>query len=143
MNARLHLSTLGGGQHVVNKIFVAIDACALRYSPISGLDLNWIVVTAHREGERMKESIVSFRQPLADCIVRQVTVVAYGDMMVTALLPRIHMALHHVTVNARLRVVAEVTGTFAIAERKRAYTRQYAEHNCKYHRSHAKARDYP
>lgn len=126
----------------MHEIFVAIDASALRHSLIPRFDLNRIRETAHRECERMKEAVVSFRYPLADRIVRQMTVVAYGDMVVTALLPRIHMALHHVTVDTRLRIVAEVTGSLTIAERKPTDACQHAEHDCKYDRSDAKARQH-
>ena len=107
----------------MNKILVTRYASALRDAFVSRLDLDRIFVASHREGERMEEAIVGFGDPFANEVVGQVTVVANGDVMMAALLPGIHVVLHHVTIDAGFRIVAQITGPFAISKRKRPDTR--------------------
>jgi len=137
MDARLHVGPLGGRQQVVNEVFVAIDAGALRHPSITRLDLDRVVVAAKRERKRVKKPVVGLGHPFTDRIMWQVAIVADGDMVVAALLPRIHVVLHDVTVHARLRIIAQVTGTVAVAKRERANTGEHAQHRRKSDRGFA------
>lgn len=140
MNTIGHVRTRRRRQQVVNKILMTIDARALSHSSVARFYLNRVIVSAHRERQRVKETVVGFGDPLADRVVRQMTIVANCDMVVTALLPRIQMVLHHVTIHASLRIVAQVTGSLAVPERKRTYTGQQAQRHCKRDRPFAEAR---
>jgi len=115
----------------MDKVFMAVETGVLSDFTIPRFDLNRIVVVAKREGERMKKAVVRFRHVFADEIVRQVTVVADGHMMMTAMLPGVVIFLHHVAVRTALGIVAEIAGPFAIAKRERANSSQQAEHEAK------------
>ncbi len=112
----------------MDKIFMAIEAGVLSDFTIPRLDLNWIVVVAERESERMEKAVIRFRHVFADKVVRQMAVVANGHMMMTAMLPGVVIFLHHVAVRTALGIVAEIAGPFAIAKRERANSSQQAEH---------------
>ncbi len=103
----------------MNKILVAVDTGTLRHAPVPRLDANRIGVVLHRESERMKESVIGFRDPLADCVVGQVAIVADGHVMMTGILPRIVLVLHRMTVHAGLGIIAQVAGTFAVTKGER------------------------
>jgi len=49
------------------------------------------------------------------------TVITDSDVMMAAFLPRIHMVLHDVAIDAGLWVIAEVTRTLSVPKRKCAY----------------------
>ena len=87
----------------------------------------------------MKETVVSLRDPLSDGVMRQVTVVANGNVVMTALLPRIHVVLHDVTVDAGLGIIAEVAGPFSVPESERADTREQSKRHGEKNCTHAKA----
>ena len=115
----------------MDEVFMAIEAGVLGDFTIPRLDLNRIVVIAKREGERMEKAVVRFRHVFAYEIVRQVTVVADGHMMMAAMLPGVVVFLHHVAVRTALGIVAEIAGPFAVAKRERANSRQQAKHEAK------------
>ncbi len=75
----------------------------------------------------MKQSVVGFRDPFADEVVREVAIIADRDVLMTALHPRIMVVLHHVAVDAGLRIVAQVTRTFAVTEGEGADTGEDAQ----------------
>ena len=106
MNAGLHAPAFRFWQEVVDKVLVTVDARTFRYSVVSGLNPNWVCIAAYSKRQRVKEAVVCLRDPFAYRVVRQVAIVAHGDMVVATLLPRIHVTLHNMTVNARLWIVA-------------------------------------
>lgn len=106
MHTRLRRFGGSAGKHRVHKILVTIDTSALSHAMIARLDLDRVVVISQREGQRMEEAIVGFGDPFADRIMRQMTVIANCYMVVTGMLPRIEMLLHHVTVDAGLWIIA-------------------------------------
>lgn len=66
----------------------------------------------------MKEPVVRLGNPFARKVMRQVAIIASRHVMVAAFLPGVKMLLHHMTVSTRLRIVAEIAGTFSVTERK-------------------------
>jgi len=116
MHAILHVTAIDLGQQCVDEITMTINACALRHAAVSWFDLDRVAVAAQRERQRVKETVIRFGDPFPDVIVRQMTVVADRDVVMTALLPRIKMGLHDVTVDAGLWLVAQVAGTVAVTE---------------------------
>ena len=136
----MHVTASLFGKHVVHKILVARDAGALRDPFVAGFDLDRILVATEREGERMEESVVGFGDPFADRVMRQMAVVADRHVVVAAFLPRVHVVLHDVAIDARLRVIAEVAGAFAVSKGERAHSGQNAEQRCEDDRPGAEAR---
>lgn len=106
------------------EIAVAADASILRDFLIAGLGLDRVVVVVERECHRMEKPIVCFCNQVAGKFVRQMAIVADGDMMMAALLPGIKMVLHHVAVGTRLGIVTKVTGSLAVSERERTDPRK-------------------
>ena len=123
VNAREHLAFVLRWKHFVHEIRVAVQARALRHAPIARLDLNRLVKVLQRERQRMKKSVVSLRDPFADRMVRQVTVVADGHMPMAGILPGVVVILHDVAVGATLRIVAQVADALAVAKGKNADAR--------------------
>lgn len=140
VDAGLHVAASCFRQHRVDEIFVARNASALRDSFVAWFDLDGILEIAECEGERVEESVIGLGHPFADRVVRQVTVVADGDVVMTAFLPGIHVVLHHMAVHARLRVVAQVAGAFAVAECEGANAGEQAEENGEDDRAFAETR---
>src|SRR5688500_15590123 len=99
---------------------MAVQACTLSYAPVAWLDLNGFMEVFERERERMKESVVTLYDPFADRVMRQVAIVAHGDVPMAGILPGVVMTLHDVAVGAGRRVIAQVAPAFAIAERERS-----------------------
>ena len=97
---------------------MATDAGRLSDSSVAGLDPNWIVIVLQSERQRMKKAVVGFRHPFSNVVMWQVAIVADGNMMMTAVLPRIHMLLHDMTVNTCLWIVAQIARPFAVAKCK-------------------------
>lgn len=124
MHARLHVTACGFGKQRMHEILVARYARTLGNASIPRFDLNRIPESARRERQRVEEAVVRFGDPFADEIMGKVTVIANRDMVMTALLPRIHVILHHVTIHARVGIVAQVAGTATISKRKRAQARK-------------------
>lgn len=103
---------------------MATNAGRLRHPFITGLDFDRVMIILQRERQRMKKTVVGFRHPFANVVMRQMTVIANGHMMVTALLPGIHMLLHDVAVHTRLRIVAQIAGALAVSECESADTQK-------------------
>ena len=97
---------------------MAVNACALSDSFIPRLDLNGIVIILKSKCNGVKEPVVALRHPLPHEIMRQVTIVTLGNVMMTTFLPTVEVILHHVTVDTSGWVVAEVACAFSIAKRK-------------------------
>ncbi|QDS94159.1 hypothetical protein FF011L_29370 [Roseimaritima multifibrata] len=110
----------------MNKVFVAIDASALRDASITRFDLNRVLIVAQGECQRVEKSVVRFSHPFANEVVGQMAVVANRDMMMTALLPRIHVVLHDMAIHTGLWVVAQIAGSVAISESEHAKAGQHA-----------------
>ena len=111
-----HVSTLLDGKHVVDEFLVAIDASMLYDVAVAWLNLNGILIVASGKRERMEESVVRFGDPLANRMVGQMAVIACRDCVMAGFQPRIVLRLHHVTVRARLRVVAQIGVPFTVSE---------------------------
>ena len=106
------------------EVAVAADASILRDFLVAGFGLDWVVVVVERECHRMEKTTVCFCDQVAGKFVRQMAIVADGDMMMAALLPGIKMVLHHVAVGTRLGIVTKVTGSLAVSERERTDPRK-------------------
>lgn len=115
-------------------------ASALRDPLISWFDLDRIFVIAQRERERVKEPVIRLGDPFADRMMRQVAVIADGNVMMAALLPRIHVPLHRMAVHACLRIVAHVAGTLAVAKSERPQASEHANNQSQSKHSLAKTR---
>lgn len=90
----------------MNEVFMAIDARILRDSFVARFDFYWVVVVLKRESQRVKKTIISFGHPFADKVVREMTIIADCDMMMTAFLPCVQMLLHRMAVCTALRIIA-------------------------------------
>jgi len=123
----------------MDKVLVAVDARTLCDPSIPRFNLNRVFEAANGEGQRMKEAVVGLCHPFTDRVVRKVAIVADGDMMVAALLPGIHVVLHHMAIHTRLRIVAQVAGPLTIAKRKRTNPGKNAKRHCKSDRDLAKS----
>lgn len=122
---------VGYRQCRMHELAVTGNASTLSDAPIAFFDLNWIFESTGRERQRVKETIVGFRYPFADVVMWQVAIIADRHMVMAGVLPRIQVFLHHMTVDARLRVVAEIAGTFAVAESERAEPNKNAQQDRK------------
>lgn len=71
----------------MNEVLVTIDTGALRNSAIARFDLYGVSVSTECERNRMEKAVVCFSQPFTNGVVWQMTIVAHGDVVVTALLP--------------------------------------------------------
>jgi hypothetical protein len=129
MDAGGHFTVVVGGPHLVYDISMAVEACALRYFSIAWLDLNWFMEVFQRERERVKESVVSLYDPFANRMVRQMAIIAHGDVPMARVLPGIVMTLHDVAVGAGRRVVAQIAPSLAVPERERADASEDAKQN--------------
>lgn len=102
----------------MHSVLVTTDAGRLSHAFVPRLDLNRIMIILHGKSERMKETVVGFRHPFPDVVVRQMAIVTDRDMMVATCLPRVHMLLHDMTIDASIRIVAQVTRTASVSKRK-------------------------
>lgn len=102
----------------MHRVFMTINACALRDASVSRFDFDRLVIILKREGQRMEKTIVGFGYPLPHKIMWKVTVVANRHMVMAAILPGIHVLLHDVTVDTRFRIVAQIARAFAIPKRE-------------------------
>ena len=143
VNARKHFAIGIGWQHLVDDFLMAIQARVLRHAPIPWLDLNRLMEVLKRERHRMKKSVVGLRDPFSDGVMRQVAIVAYRDVAMRGILPRVVVPLHDVAICTALRIIAQVARPFAIAKRKGADSEKnpqhYGQHNGK-KRQHSPAR---
>ena len=106
---------------------MAIDTRALGHAAIPWLDLNRVVIATQRKGDRMEKAVVRLGHPFAYGMVRKMAVVANRDMVMAAVLPGIVLRLHRVAIHAAFWIVAQVTGAFAVAERKDAGAGQHSQ----------------
>ena len=118
-------------QHVMDKVLMTMQARVLSDFPVARFDPQRIGVVVECERQRMEESVVGLGYPFADRIVRQVAIVTDGDLMMARLFPGVVRLLHHMAVDAGLRIVTEVAGPFAVAEGERSKTDDDAEENRK------------
>lgn len=105
MHTRLHIATIGARQQRMHEVCVTVDAGSLGDSLVTWFDLDRVFKFARRERQRMKEPVVRLGDPFTKEVMGQMTIVANGHMVMAALLPGIHVALHHVTVHARIRMI--------------------------------------
>lgn len=118
----LHVATSGIRKQGVDEVLVTRNASALSHPAIAWFDLNRVLESPRGECQGVKETVVRFGDPFADKVMWQVAVIANRDVVMTTLLPRIHVILHHMTIHAGLRVVAQIAGTLAVAEREHSKT---------------------
>ncbi len=85
MDTREHVATGFGREHMIHKILVTMDTSLLNNGAIAWLDLDRVFEVARGEGERMKETVIGFGNPFTYRVVREVTVVAGGDVVMTRL----------------------------------------------------------
>ena len=126
MNARRQLAVGAADGEFVDKVGVAMNARSLSHAPVAGFDLDRVVEVFQREGEGVEEAVVALDDPFADRVMRQMAIVADGDMAMAALLPGVEVVLHDMTIRAAVRIVAEVAPAFAVAEGKGADPAQEA-----------------
>ena len=113
----------------MHQVFMAVQTRALSHPPIPRFDPNRFAEVLQRESQRVKEAVVGLGDPFAEEIVRQMAVVANGDMLMAGILPGIEVVLHHVAIDAGLRIVAEVAGALAVAKGERAHATERAQQN--------------
>lgn len=123
------LLLLVDGKHLMDCVLMAVQTCILRHLPVARLDLNWLVIVIQGEGERVKKSVVSLGHPLANGVVRKMTIVTNRHSGVAAVLPGIVVVLHDVAVRTGLWIVAQVAGSFCITKGEDTQAGQHAQHN--------------
>lgn len=128
-DTQLHLAARRFGQHRVHRLRMAIDATFLRDTPVALFNLNRLVKILQRKRQRMKKTIVGLGDIFSHTIAGQVAVITNGNVMVAALLPRIEMPLHDVTVGAGRRIVTEIAMSLGIPECETADSNQHAADN--------------
>lgn len=87
---------------------MTVLAGALRYPFVQALDLDNVGKSACGEGQGMKESVRCFDSVFPDEIVRCVAIVAGRYGVMAAGQPSRIIILHHMTVRAAFRVIAQV-----------------------------------
>ena len=112
----------------MHRIGMARNTGSLSDTPIPLLDLDRLVKILQCERQRVIEAVVRFGKQRAQMIVRKMAVVADRHMAMSRVLPRVIVALHHVTIRARCRLAAEVTPALAIAESEHPDSSKNAEH---------------
>lgn len=127
MDAIEHVPACLSGEHVVNEIGVTMQTRPLRHATVARLDLNRLVKVFERERQRMEKPVVGLGDPFADWVMRQVAIVADGDVTVARLFPGIKVPLHHMAVDAPLGIVAEVAGALAVSKGEEAQPREHPD----------------
>jgi hypothetical protein len=120
VDAGKHFTIVFAGQHLVYDIGMTVKTGALRYPAVARFDLNRFMKVLECECQRMEKAVVALNDPFADWVMRQVAIVAHGNVPMARVLPRVVVALHHMTVGAGGRIVAEITPALAVPERERA-----------------------
>ena len=116
VNAVQHPLPFLSGEQRVNEVLMTMHARVLRHAPVARLDLNRLVKVLQRECQRMKEAVVPLHDPFADRVMREMAIVADGDMLVTRVLPRVVMSLHDMAVRTGGGIVAEIGRPLAVAK---------------------------
>lgn len=84
----------------VGKIGMAIATVGFHDASVVVVDHDGLMKVLRRKSQRMKESIATFAEPFPKEIVRCVAVVAFRDIVMRRLYPRVVVILHDVTVRA-------------------------------------------
>jgi len=129
MDAGGQLAVRCSHAHLMHDIGMTMDAGTLRYPAVARFDLDRFVKVFERKGQRMEKAIVGLGNPFAQKVVGQVTIVTDSHMAMAGVLPRVVMIVHHVTVGARFRIVAEVACALPVAKGEYADARKYAQHD--------------
>ena len=119
-HAREDLALGGDRKHLMHDFHMAVETRVLGHPPVPRLDLDRLMKILQREGQGMKKPVVRLGEPLAHVMVWQVTVVAHRHMAMARILPGVKVALHHVAIGARRRIVAQVTPALAIPKGERS-----------------------
>ena len=106
MNAREHFTFGFDGKQLVHEVTVAVQTCLLSHSPIARLDPDGLMEVSQCKCEGMEEAVVGLHDPFTNRMMRQMAVVADSDMLMAGVLPRVVVALHHMTIDASCGIVA-------------------------------------
>ena len=98
------------------------------------LDHDRLVEVLQRKAFGVMPAVFGFSDVLAEKVMRQMTVDAYGHSMVTRFLPRVILRLHDMAVDANLGIIAHVGQTLCVQERIATDSQPYAGQNCKKHK---------
>ncbi len=128
MHTRKHVTAGFFRQHGMNEIPVATQTSILSHSAISGFDLDRFVKILQGERQRVKEPVVRLGDPLAQKVVRQMAIVADGDVPMPRVQPGIVVILHDVAIRAGQRIIAQITGALTIAKGEYADTAENPQH---------------
>jgi hypothetical protein len=104
----------------VNQFSVTRQAGALHDLPTLFCDLDRLVKILECKIVGMPEAILDFCRPLADKLVRHVTVGATGDVMMSGFDPAVVLRVHDMTVGARLWIGREIGRAMRVIEREEA-----------------------
>lgn len=126
-HAQHHFLLRGGGKHLVNRFGVAGHTGGLGYPPVAGFDFDGVGIVTGGEGQGVEETVVGFGDPFAHRMMRQVAIVADGDVMVARVLPGIVILLHYMAVHAGRGIVAQVAGSLAITKSEQTQTSGQSE----------------
>jgi hypothetical protein len=116
VDARQHLAARLLGQHLMDEIRMAAQASILSDPAVSRFDLNRLVEVLQGKSQRVEESIVGLGYPLACKMVREMTIVTDGDMMVTGIQPRVVVILHDVTIGTCQWIVAQIAAALTVTK---------------------------
>ena len=116
--------TVGG---LIDEVAMAVEAGRLGDLTIVLADLDILRIVLKGELQRVPEAVVRLVDVLVDdIVVRRVTGVAGGHIMVAAPLPGLVLFLHGVAVRAGGRIIAEVAGDARVLEGEDAYPQEDA-----------------
>lgn len=101
---------------VVNERFVTTNAVLLEKARVALRYLNRLMEVLQGERSGVIPTVDGLGDILSEPIVRRVTVVTDGHVMVSRLFPGGEDIVHHVTVHAGLRIVREVREALGVAE---------------------------
>ena len=87
VDAHQHVAAGLSREHVVDILTVAVQAGLLRHGAIALLNLDRFVEVARGKRERVEEPIVGLGDPFAQRMMREMAVVARGDILVARLQP--------------------------------------------------------
>lgn len=114
-------------KHLMSDVLVTSFTVVLKNSRVPRDDLYGFMKVLEGEGPGVTEAIVSLRYILPEKIMGQVTVVAGSYRVMTTLYPGVKIGLHHVAVDARLRVCTEIGEPLSIIEGEGSQPEECAE----------------